>query len=447
MTSVLEQRATPARQRALGAVIGGLGAPGTRLLAGPGPDAGCERLDSHEARLGRVDDVDDFTALAALERSGLRGRGGGAFPTAAKLVAARDAVGSDGRRPLIVVNGSESEPASAKDATLCGARPHLVLDGAVVAARLVEASEVVLHLHRGSASRVALESAIVERARAGRRDPTWRLSEGPGRYVAGESSAIVSFLEGGEAKPRFTTLPLARRGAWGRPTVVQNAETLAHVALVARYGAEWWCAGGSPSSPGSRLLTLHGAVRLPRAVVETVGAATVGDVLRSAGVLAPPPAVLIGGYAGTWLSGDRAWDTALDADGLRPFGGRLGCGVVAPLAPDACALTHAAHLAHYLARESAGQCGPCVQGLPELAALVSRLARGSLHRRGLGRIERLSRTIDGRGACSHPDGVVHMVRSVLRATPEDVARHTRGRPCAGSTRPALLPVPVGAGWR
>jgi NADH:ubiquinone oxidoreductase subunit F (NADH-binding) len=433
-----------------GHVVAGLGHPGARLLAGPGPGARPENLGAHQARLGAVDCVDPRATLAALEHSGLQGRGGGSFPTTAKLHAARTASGVPGPPPLVVVNASESEPASAKDTVLCAARPHLVLDGAAVLARLVGATDIVVHHHRGSASEPALAAALAERAGVCRHDPAWHRSTGPGRYVAGESSAIVSFLEGGEAKPRFSTLPLARRGVSGRPTLVQNAETLAHLSLIARYGAEWWRGGGTPSSPGSWLLTLEGRVRRPGAVVELVGAATVGDVLRAAGVATPPPVVLVGGYAGTWVPGEETWDAPLDADGLRPFGARLGCGVVAPLAEGDCAVGHTARIATYLAGESAGQCGPCVYGLPELASLVSRLARGSLPRRGLRRLERLGSTIDGRGACSHPDGTVRLVRSMLRAAAGDVAQHARGRPCGGSTRPPTLPIPPPAAastWR
>ena len=163
--------------------------------------------------------------------------------------------GWPGGEPLVVVNASESEPASRKDQTLITYRPHLVLDGAAAVAAAVGATEVAVHLHRDSvAAGAALARAIAERRSAGWPDPRWRLSVGPDRYVSGEASAVASLLGGGEARPAFSAVPMARRGPSGCPTVVNNAETMAHVGLLAHRGWPAWQAGSSPSSPGPHLL-------------------------------------------------------------------------------------------------------------------------------------------------------------------------------------------------
>ena len=427
--------------------VGRIGDPGTWLLAGPSHVEGTEPLAGHLARLGPLPGLaDPAGVLAAIHAGGLQGRGGGGFPVAEKLRTALTAPG----RPLVVVNASESEPASRKDRTLCTLRPHLVLDGAAAAAAVVGADEVVVHAHRGSASALeALRGAIGERLAASLPDPRWRLSVGPDRYVAGEASAIASLLSDGEARPRFSGQPMAVRGPSGRPTLVHNAETMAQLGLLLRIGPERWRSAGAPSSPGPWLFTLAGGVDTPGQVVELVGRATVGEVLTWAGMAAPPAAVLVGGYAGTWVDGSVAWQTPLDRVALDCVGASVGCGLLGVLPHGACGLVETARLATYLAGESAGQCGPCVLGLPALADLVADLGRGDLGRWGLRRVRRLVGDLPGSGACSHPDGAARLVRSALEVFDDDVVRHLAGRPCRASDHPPVFPVPavdLSEGW-
>ena len=437
--------------------VGGLGEGGTRLLAGPPESAGAESLESHESRWGRLDPGSTRDRIRdALRTSGLDGRGGGGFPLSRKLDTAVLAPG----RPLVVVNASESEPASRKDRTLVAYRPHLVLDGAAAVAAVVGADRVVIHLHRGSEpAGTSLAHAIAQRRMAGRADPPWQLSMGPENYVSGEASAIAALLEGDEARPHFSAVPMAHVGPSGRPTVVNNAETMAQVVqVISGAGSdgsarEGWSGQqvGAGAAPGSRLLTLAGAVRSPGRVVELVGRASIGEVLANEGVISPPAAVLVGGYAGTWIDGTRAWTTALDPEGLRHIGAGVGCGLVGVLPHARCGLAETAALVSYLAGETAGQCGPCVHGLPRLARACAALAEGRMRRRGVRQLVSLAGTVDGSGACSHPDGVVRLIRSALGAFAADVEAHLAGRACHGVTGPAVFPVPSAPGrsreWR
>ena len=300
MTS-LPSLVDPTSSRPLGYEVGGLGERGTWLLSGPEMSEGIETIAHHIARLGALPSFGGHELRAIVRESGLQGRGGGRFPLARKIETALLAPGE----PIMVVNASESEPASRKDLILCRYRPHLVLDGAAATATMVGAREVIIHLHRGSPLLLkALVSAVAERRAAGLDDPEWRISVGPDRYVAGEASAIASFLNGGEARPHFSGLPMAAKGPSGRPTLVSNAETMAHLAFLLRFSAAFWRSGGTPTSPGSQLLTLCGAVGVPGQVLELVGQASIGDVLLHTGVAAPPAAVLVGGYGGN-LAGGR----------------------------------------------------------------------------------------------------------------------------------------------
>lgn len=173
------------------------------------------------------------------------------------------------------------------------------------------------------------------------------------------------------------------------------------------------------------------------------GGATLGDLLARAGWTTPPAAVLVGGYAGTWVDGPAAWWTPFDRPGLERVGGRPGCGLVAVLPHGACGLAETARLARYLAGESAGQCGPCVLGLPALAGGWEDLAAGRLRPRGVRRLVARASSVVGRGACGHPDGVAHLVDSALRVFAGDVDRHLGGGPCAGAGHPPVLAVPPG----
>ena len=416
------------------------GAPGALLLAGPPAGAGAESLDAHLARLGPAGlHLAPEAILAAIEAAGLTGRGGGAFPSAAKLATARAAV----TPPLVVVNASESEPASGKDRLLCQLRPHLVLDGLALIVWAAGAAEAIVHVHRGSDGTIAaLRAAADERRQRGVADPRWHITVGPDSYVSGEASAVASMLAGGPPVPFPHRRPLATEGpGGGRPVLVYNVETVAHVAMITRVGPELWAGLGSPSTPGTRLVTVVGAVAEPGRVFEVSGPASVADVLSTAGVPGVPGAVLIGGYAGTWVDGQTALQLPLDAAGLRTVGASLGSGVIGVLPLGACVLAETARLLEFLTAGSAGQCGPCVQGLPILTASAAGLARGRTSRRSQRQMLRLLEDLPGRGACHLPDGAAHLLSSALRASGADADRHRAGIPCPPGPAGGWLAVP------
>jgi NADH:ubiquinone oxidoreductase subunit F (NADH-binding) len=410
-----------------------LGASNGRLFAGPPRSVGPERFDSHASRLGpvRVEDLDPARLRQVIDDSRLLGRGGGEFPVSAKLKAAAASSGA----PLIVANGSESEPASRKDRDLVELRPHLVLDGALVAARAAGASDIVLYLHSQSdparGPEAAIRRALAERP-AG--ELPVRLVVGPPRYVAGESSAIVSYLEGFGALPRRRRDPAAVSGVHGRPTVVSNVETLAHLALIARFGADWFTEAGQPKSPGSTLVTLAGEVPTSGEVVEVLEPMPIGDLLSSIGGLDDVPrAVLVGGYAGTWIDGSTAWSTPLDRAGLSAGGAPLGCGLVASLSEGSCGVSTTARLVRWMAGESAGQCGPCALGLPAVSQLLDAIAAGQATMSDLRRLGQLMPSLRNRGACGLPTGLVGLVESALDTFSDEVRRHIRGKSCGAAT--------------
>jgi NADH:ubiquinone oxidoreductase subunit F (NADH-binding) len=389
----------------------------TQNRATPVFDHVTSRLDDHLALLGPLPEPDPVTLRAAVTASGLAGRGGAGFPTGRKLAAV-----AQGGRGVVVANGAEGEPASAKDRFLLMSAPHLVLDGLQLAALACGARQAIVYAPY-NVLRHSVEPAIRER----RDRIAVRTVESPDAFLSGEESAVVAAVNGGRAIPYSTPPRVFERGVEGRPTLVQNVETLAHVALVARYGPEWFRAGGSPEEPGSRLVTLSGSFRSP-GVYEVPGGARLEDVLASGGGVADGvSALLIGGYHGGWVPYDAVPHLWLSRDSLAPYDAAPGAGVVIALGASTCGLRAGADIAGYLAGQGARQCGPCRNGLPTLAATLQALAYGPTSP-GLARdVERVSGLVANRGACHHPAGTVRLVRSTMRTFSAEVAAHLKGR--------------------
>ena len=391
------------------------------------------------ARIGRRP-LGSAWLVDTLERSGLRGRGGAWFPTSLKWRGVARAAAQ--QAAVVVVNASEGEPLSAKDRTLMQLRPHVIVDGALIAAETVGADEVLIYFSRPSRHAThALRHALRERRDAGLHELPVRVLHTAHRYVAGESSAVVRRANGGPAKPSFAPPHPSQAGVDGRPTLVQNAETIAHVGLIARFGDAWFRERGSEEAPGTALVTLCGAVQYP-GVYEVDPGTRLDDVLRAAGgTLGAPSGALVGGYFGSWMDAETMCGAR-----LAPGDVTVGCGIVGVLGAGACGLSEAARIVTYLARESAGQCGPCVHGLRAIAQTMTRLAASDADRGDLARLQRWTGMVAGRGACKHPDGAVNNALSALRAFAADVQRHLLGQPCPGHRLPSL-PLPPRTSWR
>jgi NADH:ubiquinone oxidoreductase subunit F (NADH-binding) len=397
-------------------------------LIGPGT----ESLGSHRQRLGPLPALPSGDVIAELEASGLLGRGGAGFPVGRKW---RTVAQRSSGRAVVLANGAEGEPLSHKDRSLMTARPHLVIDGALLGARAVGADDIIFYV--GSEHRAA--EAAMRHALAERQDIRGRatLVSAPAGYVSGEESAAIHFVNAGDARPTTTPPRPFDRGVGGRPTLVQNVESLALAALIARRGREWYKDRGRRSGTG--LITVSGAVN-HAGVHEIDFGATLGDVACVAGGLrGEAQAVLLGGYFGGWADVDEQWGLPMDPGSMRARGLALGCGVVHFLAADSCGVEATARITAYLASQSARQCGPCVFGLSAIAAATQRLAAMSPQTDDLDRIVRWSSQLAGRGACHHPDGAVVLLRSALQLFADDFAQHQRRR-CLTVSRPQRVAV-------
>ena len=403
-----------------------------------------EGMREHLARHGFVPYRNARLQLAAdLQAAGLTGRGGASFPVYRKL----EAVAGAGGRPFVVANGAESEPASSKDASLLWLAPHLVLDGLQLAAEAVGAQQACLYVHDTQDDQLAaaLRRALSERWRSRIDRVPVRLAAAPPRFLAGQETAMVNLLNGGLALPTFTPPRVFERGVGGAPTLVQNVETLAHIALIARYGPGWFRQVGTDAEPGSMLSTIRhadGTVRIVEAAVGTPLRSLLDADLGADGTDGPAQAILVGGYHGTWLPAPRAAGLTLDNAGLRPVGASVGAGVLAALPASHCGLAETARIVRYLALESAGQCGPCLSGLPRIAKGLATLAGMRPGPQIRADIERWAGLVSGRGACNHPDGSVRFVRSALTVFAAELRHHERGA-CSATARRSFLTLPPG----
>jgi NADH:ubiquinone oxidoreductase subunit F (NADH-binding) len=414
------------------------------------PPVPVRELSVHDARHGhpRYRGTD---LIAEVERSGLAGRGGAAFPAGKKLRSVREQAGRRGA--MVIANGMESEPVSAKDASLLARMPHLVLDGITLAAEAVGAEAAYLCVRR-PAQVEALTAAVA--GRAGRDAVAVTVLLVPERYVASAETSLVQFVNGGSALPRYGQRPF-ERGVRGRPTLVSNVETLANIALISRYGAAWYRSVGVPGAPGSALVTVTGGVRHP-GVFEIALGTPVRDVLAVAMAdsgagdgsdkrkpdISGVEAVLAGGYFGSWLPGGRSLDTPASPAALCAAGASFGAGVFLVLPAGGCGLAETARVVRYMAGQSAGQCGPCTNGLPAMADAFDQVAFGlsgrGAHGRAVRALHELCELVEGRGACHLPDGVAKLTASALRVFAGDVRRHERG-PCTGALGRAAFWVP------
>ncbi len=363
-------------------------------------------------------------------RAGLGGRGGADFALARKLAA----VGA-GRRTVVVANGAESEPLSAKDKTLLCDAPHLVLDGLAAAAGAVGATRAILCIEAGTPD----VRHRVNEARSQRHDRVAvELVETPPTYVAGQGTALVSFIDGGPARP--TGRAPRHRGVGGRPTLVSNVETLADLALVARYGADWYRQVGPAQDPGTRLVTVRGAVDRP-GVYEIVCGHPLDALLTQAGVRTVR-AVLVGGYAGRWLDATTSAGLRLDRESCAAAGVGVGSGVILVADDDVCVVDEVARVAGWYAANSARQCGPCQWGLADIATTIGSLQG---HETGADDLRRWATMISGRGACHFPDGAAGFVASALDVFATEVAEHQAGT-CRRPRSPWAVP-PSRGSWR
>ncbi|WP_434744070.1 NADH-ubiquinone oxidoreductase-F iron-sulfur binding region domain-containing protein [Micromonospora sp. SH-82] len=380
------------------------------------------RLDlrAHEQVHGPIGPMEPATLLQLLEAIQLKGKGGAGFPFAKKFRAVLDSCERQDLAPVVVVNATEGEPAAWKDKVLLTRAPHLILDGAALAAYALDAEEIVIGVADDDIGRESLTLALEERPMP---VPTSIVTV-PHRFISGEGGALINGINGLPHIPSGTKKRSSDSGVNNLPTLLSNAETYAQVAIAARLGPYEYAALGTDDEPGTVLLTITGSAKR-QAVVECAAGTRLRDVLDLCEV-PEGPGILLGGYHGRWITWAAAEVAEVSRKGLAAVGGTLGAGIIVPLGKDTCPLGEAAQVVRYLAAESAGQCGPCKAGLPDLARAVDLAVSGSAP---VEVVRAAAGDVKGRGACSHPDGTSRFALSAMEVFVEDLRLHTTGEGC------------------
>jgi NADH:ubiquinone oxidoreductase subunit F (NADH-binding) len=228
---------------------------------------------------------------------------------------------------------------------------------------------------------------------------------------------------------------------------VQNVETLAHLALIARHGADWYAQLGTEAEPGSTLVTVLGAVNDPGVYEIECGTALERLLAAAGGLRGAIAGMLIGGYFGSWLPAALVSELALSDAGLAHHNAALGCGVVVALPAASCPVAETVRVAIYLATETANQCGPCVHGSAAIARTLHAIAQGSAPPGALADLGRWTTSLPGRGACHLPDGLAHFVSTALASFPDAFDEHAREGACPACGAEALLRIPPRGGAR
>ena len=365
-----------------------LGAQTRRLLSRAGriDPASLEEARAQGAYLGweRAQRMAPEEVVAAVEASGLRGRGGAYFPLHLKWRSAREAAGRNGQ-PLLVVNAEEGEPGVFKDRALMESDPHQLVEGIRIAAYAVGAGQAYCYINgQADLSAERVEGAIAAAEAAGIVGSEAGLSvevrRGAGGYVCGEETVILESIEGERAVPRLRPPFPTEHGLWGRPTVINNVETLCNLPGLLRQGVEWFRQVGTEEAPGTKLVCLSGAVARPGLIEAPMGT-PVAEILRIGGADGAVEGVVAGGPSGGLLPATK-FDRPIGPGFIDEAGAVLGSGGMVAFNGDFPAVEVLALEAAYNARESCGKCTPCREGGERLVEALGRLRAGERGARG-----------------------------------------------------------------
>jgi NADH-quinone oxidoreductase subunit F len=403
---------------------------------------GRESLDAYRARGGyealhrALKQLAPRDVLGEIEASGLRGRGGAGFPTGKKWAFTADTPETP---RYVILNGGEDEPGSKKDRILMENVPHLVLEGVILAAYAVAASKAYLYINAEYKEAIqSLQDALAEAKklgyvgeRIGGKEFNLEIEffPAPHDYVAGEDSAVIEVIEGKKPLPRQKPPFPATAGLYGKPTAVNNVETLANVAPIILRGAAWYRGFGTAESPGTMVFSLNDEVKRPgvyelpfgtplRYLIEELGGGTRdGKKIK---------AVLPGGPSSAFLTGDQL-DTALDHNSVRAAGSSIGCGVIGIVTEGRCIVEQALKIAEFFAKESCGQCPACRMETNTLSMLMKKIQQGQGSAPMLEQFGKVVAFNKGKGFCSLINMPGPPLESAVKLFRSDFEAHLAGK--------------------
>lgn len=380
--------------------------------------------------------------IEEVKRSGLRGRGGGGFPTGLKWDSARAASGGP---KYVIVNCDEGDPGAFMDRALMEGNPHSVLEGLLIGAYAIGAREGFIYVRaeyplavenaRTSIVQAREHGLLGEEILGSGFDFDVRLHRGAGAFVSGESTALMNALEGkvGEPKPKY--VHTSERGLWNRPSLLNNVETWANIPLIINRGAGWFSSIGTDRSKGTKIFSLVGKVN-NTGLVEVPMGMTLREIIFDIGGGIPGgkkvKGVQTGGPSGGIIPEEHL-DTLVDFDELISLGSMMGSGSIIVLDEDTCAVDLARYFVDFLCDESCGKCVPCREGLRQMRDILNEIVAGRGKAEDLKTLREIAGLMTAASLCALGRTAANPVLSTIRHFEEEYLAHIREQRC-----PALV---------
>ncbi|MFQ5455338.1 MAG: NADH-quinone oxidoreductase subunit NuoF [Nitrospirota bacterium] len=384
-----------------------------------------------------IKELNRHDVINIIERSGLRGRGGAGFSTGKKLSFIPDVKG----HKYVICNASEGEPGTFKDRELIEKNPHQIIEGLVIAAYAIDASIGYIFVKEKFKSQVAaLERAIDDAYKRGylgegiyhssfRFDV--RIHRCPDLYICGEESALLETIEGKKVMPRLKPPFPAVSGLFGRPTLINNAETLADLPYIINRGGEWFSSIGTKNSTGQRIFSVSGDVNR-RGNYELEMGITLREIIyKEAGGVKDGKevkAVIPGGVSASYLTSDHL-DISMDFDSVAGAGSMLGTGGIIVFSHDNCMVRETLQIAKFFHKESCGKCTPCREGTYWLYSILNRIESGNGRYEDIELISDISDNMSGTSLCALCDGAINPVVSSLKYFRDEYEFHIKEKRC------------------
>ncbi len=379
--------------------------------------------------------------------SGLRGRGGGGYPTGRKWASCRAAAGDE---KYVICNADEGDPGAYMDRSLLEGNPHLVLEGMLIGAYAIGAEQGYIYVRKEYPLAVAHAKLAVEQAReygllgdnilGSGFSFDVEVARGGGAFVCGESTALMASLEGKVGEPRPKDVHTVEEGLWGKPTTLNNVETWANVPLIISNGADWFARKGTKTSKGTKIFALTGRVKNTGLVEVAMGTSLrtiVFEVGGGASNGAAVKAVQTGGPSGGCLPAEKL-DLPVDFDSLAKAGSMVGSGGMVVMDDHTCMVDVARYFLKFLQDESCGKCVPCRVGVARMLEIVTDIAEGRGRPEQLALLEELGETIRETSLCALGKTAPNPVLSTLQYFREEYEAHINEQRCPAGVCRALI---------
>jgi NADH-quinone oxidoreductase subunit F len=397
--------------------------------------------DGYKAAAKALTEMTPEQIIAEMTLSGLRGRGGAGFPTGLKWSLVRSVPSSNGGEKYVVCNGDEGDPGAFMDRSILEADPHSVIEGMVIGAKAIEATQGFVYVRNEYPLAIKRLSIALEQAREygllGKDilgtgfDFDIRINRGAGAFVCGEETALLASIEGRVGEPRPRPPYPAQSGLWGKPTCINNVETWADVPVIIDRGSKWYSSIGTATSKGTKVFSLVGKIN-NTGLVEVPMGITLREIIYGIGGGIPGgkefKAVQTGGPSGGCIPKEKI-DLPIDYESLTEAGSMMGSGGMVVMDEDTCMVDIARYFLTFTQDESCGKCTPCREGTKAMLDILTRIAEGKGTEEDLVLLKNLAHSVKDSSLCGLGKTAPNPVLTTLRYFRNEYEAHIKDKKC------------------